>query len=113
MPPKTVTQGAATTGTRGNTNLQELSEEVVKSRAASVAAGMREAGDEDSSVILFVSAREEVDLFDIAVGVEEHENVRGLWDQHGERVVWRVPKQLVAQFSRHTFVQQGRILKAE
>jgi hypothetical protein len=113
MPPKNIIRGAATAGASGNTNLQILSEEVVRERAEAVAAAVREAGDLDSGIVLFVSSRDEVDLFDIAVGVEEHEIVRGLWDRNGERVVWRVPVKLVDQFSRHTFVQQGRVLKAE
>ena len=75
MPPKNVIRGAATAGFSTNTNLQSLSEEVTQARAESVAAAMREAGDLDPGVTLFVSSREEVDLFDIAVGVEEHEIV--------------------------------------
>ena len=60
---------------------------------------------------LFVSAAEEQETFDIVLGPDAE--VRGHWDRYMERVIWRVPNDLVERFNRHFFVNQGRIVQAE
>ena len=47
--------------------------------------------------------------FDIMVAGEL---IRGTWDNKRERVIFRVPVQLVDRFEMHTMYQDGRIIKA-
>lgn len=113
MPAKKITQGPATTAMD---EVEHATEASLKDTTQSVADAIKEKegeNHEQGKNVLFVSAKPEVDLFDVAIGVEENEIIRGIWDSHGEHVVWRVPTDLAARFERHMFVVQGRILRTE
>lgn len=77
-------------------------------KAASKSKGSRKTSDAmKDSTSYFTSSIDEDALFDIVVG---ESRLRPSWDSQQKHPIWAVPKALLLQFSRHTFVQTGRII---
>lgn len=55
--------------------------------------------------VVFISAEDEPKQFDIG-------GVRGIRDETGKKVVWRVPVDRADRFARHSFVLTGRVVRA-
>jgi len=62
------------------------------------------------SKVLFVSANEEVQPFDIRV---KNQKITPFWDKEKEHLIWSVPTELVEAFELHEFVVKKRIIKSD
>jgi|SaaInl85LU_5_DNA_1037374.scaffolds.fasta_scaffold43608_2 hypothetical protein len=90
-----------------NEERQEASAKVKLAATKSVA---KKAAPAKPSKVLYVSANEELQPFDIRV---RNQKITPYWDKEKEHLIWSVPTDLVDAFDLHEFVVKKRIVKAD
>lgn len=81
-----------------------------KVKTAAVKAVAKKAAPSKPSKVLYVSANEEIQPFDIRV---RNQKITPYWDKEKEHLIWSVPSELADAFELHEFVVKKRIVKAD